>query len=60
MFAACRNSQSGPPLTNRITGVYSSGGKESLKQANFPEQYKHFEGKKRYSDWRFVCAPLQG
>jgi type II secretory pathway pseudopilin PulG len=48
------------PLSNRITGVYSASEKEPIKQANFPEQYKDFEGKKRYSDWRFVYAPPQG
>ena len=34
------------PLTNRITGVYTSSGKEPLKEANFPEQHKDFEGEK--------------
>jgi type II secretory pathway pseudopilin PulG len=48
------------PLSNRVTGVYSASEKEPIKQANFPEQYKDFEGKKRYSDWRFVYAPPQG
>jgi type II secretory pathway pseudopilin PulG len=43
-----------------IIGVCSKSEKEPLKQANFPEQYRDFEGKKRYGDWRFVYAPLQG
>ncbi len=47
------------PLSNRITGVYSPSKKEPLKQANFPEQFKDFEGKKRYGDWRFVYIPQQ-
>ncbi len=47
------------PFSNRITGVYSSSKKEPLKQANFPEQFKDFEGKKRYGDWRFVYVPQQ-
>jgi type II secretory pathway pseudopilin PulG len=44
---------------NRITGVYSSSGKEPLKQGNFPDQYKDFEGKKKYSEWKFMFTPQQ-
>ena len=45
---------------NRITGVYSSSNKEPLKQSNFPTNppyFKDFEGKKKYSEWRFVYSP---
>ena len=45
---------------NRITGVYSSSDKEPLKQGNFPDQYKDFEGKKKYSEWKFMFTPQQG
>jgi type II secretory pathway pseudopilin PulG len=44
---------------NRITGVYSSSDKEPLKQGNFPDQYKEFEGKKKYSEWKFMSKPGQ-
>ncbi len=44
---------------NRITGVYSSSDKEPLKQGNFPDQYKDFEGKKKYSEWKFLYTPQQ-
>lgn len=40
-----------------IKGVYSKSGKEPLKKGNFPLQYKSFENKKRYSDWKFVYEP---
>jgi len=43
-----------------IIGVCSRSDKEPLKQAEFPEEYKDFEGKKSYSDWKFVStAPQQ-
>ncbi len=45
------------PLTNRITGVHSPSEKEPLKKANFPEQYKDFEEKAKYSEWQFVSKP---
>ena len=38
----------------RIIGVNSPSDKEPLKQANFSEQDKDFEGKKKYSEWKFV------
>ena len=47
-------------VTRRITGVNSPSDKEPLKQANFPEQDKDFEGKKKYSDWRFTYTPQPG
>lgn len=40
--------------TNRIIGIHSPSEKEPLKQANFPEQDKDFEGKTKYSEWEFV------
>lgn len=39
---------------NRITGVYSPSEKEPLKQGNFPEAYKDFENKEKYSEWKFI------
>lgn len=44
---------------NRITGVYSASDKEPIKQANFPDQYRDFEGKKKYSEWKFMHLPQQ-
>lgn len=44
-------------LSKRITGVCSSSDKEPLKQGNFPEKYPDFEGKKKYSEWKFQFLP---
>lgn len=44
-------------MTRRVIGVNSPSDREPLKQANFLEQYKDFEGKKKYSEWRFVYTP---
>jgi type II secretory pathway pseudopilin PulG len=44
-------------LTNGIVGVFSPSKKVPLKQANFPDQDKEFEGKKSYNEWRFVYTP---
>jgi len=40
-------------LDKRIRGVHSSSDKTPFKQGNFPELYKDFEGKGKYSDWEF-------
>jgi len=40
-------------LSKRIVGVHSSSDKEPLKQGNFQEKNKDFEGKKKYSEWIF-------
>jgi type II secretory pathway pseudopilin PulG len=37
-----------------IVGVHSTSDAEPLKQAGFPDEYKHFEGKKKYSEWAFL------
>src|SRR6266568_779545 len=37
-----------------IIGVSSASEAEPLKQANFPEEFKDFEGKKKYSEWQFA------
>jgi len=42
---------------NRITGVFSTSKKEPLKKADFPDQYKDFENKALYSDWKFLFTP---
>ncbi len=44
-------------IGDRIKGVYSKSDEEPLKQANFPDDYKFFEGKKKYSEWVFVFTP---
>ncbi len=41
----------------RLIGVHSPSDKEPLKQSNFPEEYKDFEGKKKYSEWKFTYQP---
>jgi type II secretory pathway pseudopilin PulG len=48
------------PVTRRITGVNSPSDKEPLKQADFPEEDKDFEGRKKYSEWMFVYTPPPG
>jgi len=45
---------------NRIIGVYSKSDKQPLKVKGFPEQYRSFEGKLMYSDWKFVYSPTAG
>lgn len=43
-----------PDPIQGIYGVASRSGEKPLKQANFPEIIKEFEGKEKYSDWQFV------
>lgn len=40
-----------------VIGVASASGEEPIKQANFPDEFKDFEGKTKYSDWKFVIKP---
>jgi type II secretory pathway pseudopilin PulG len=43
--------------TSGIIGVFSSissSQKKPIKQANFPAGLEDFEGKTRYSDWKFI------
>ncbi len=40
-----------------IKGVFSRSQKEPIKKAGFPEEYKSFENKKKYSEWKFVYEP---
>ena len=40
-----------------ITGIYSLSNGEPIKTRGFDEVDKDFEGKSRYSDWRFVYTP---
>jgi type II secretory pathway pseudopilin PulG len=42
---------------NAIKGVYSKSDKTPLKQTDFPEELKDFEGKTRYSEWQFIKEP---
>lgn len=37
-----------------IIGVASTSNDAPIKQANFPDEFKDFEGKTKYSDWKFV------
>jgi len=46
--------------TGGIIGVFStisSSRKQPIKQANFPTGLEEFEGKTRYSEWKFVYQP---
>lgn len=42
---------------NRIIGVKSKSNKKPLKQGNFPDMYKDFENKQKYSEWEFKLGP---
>ena len=42
---------------NTIKGVYSKSEKTPIKQADFPEELKDFEGKTKYSEWQFIMVP---
>jgi type II secretory pathway pseudopilin PulG len=44
---------------DRIKGVYSKSEGEPLKKGNFPDDYKFFEGKTKYSEWVFEFTPQQ-
>ena len=43
----------------RIKGVFSTSSESPLKQSGFPEKFKSFEKKKKYSQWKFVYEPGQ-
>jgi type II secretory pathway pseudopilin PulG len=43
-----------PDPVQGIYGVASTSNEEPLKQGNFPEIIKSFEGKKKYSEWEFI------
>jgi type II secretory pathway pseudopilin PulG len=43
--------------TRRIIGVRSASDKEPFKKIDFPEEYKDFLGKKKYSEWLFMFKP---
>ncbi len=45
--------------TRGIIGVASSSDAEPLRKGGFPEEFKEFEGKTKYSEWQFVYKPLQ-
>ena len=44
---------------NRITGVYSKSDATPLKQTGFDEVNKEFEGKQKYSEWKFEYLPQE-
>ena len=46
-------------LSRRILGFHSPSDKQPLKQGNFPDPYREFEGKQRYSEWVFLFRPDQ-
>jgi type II secretory pathway pseudopilin PulG len=46
--------------TNRIMGVRSSSDKTPLKQSDFPDIYKKFTYKSKYSEWEFVSTIAAG
>ncbi len=44
---------------NRIIGVHSASEKKPIRQGSFPEEYREFEGKSKYSEWEFkFVTPL--
>jgi type II secretory pathway pseudopilin PulG len=43
---------------NGIMGVYSLGGGEPFKQANFRLKDVEFEHKQSYADWKFTVRPV--
>ncbi|HZR47257.1 MAG TPA: type II secretion system protein [Candidatus Manganitrophaceae bacterium] len=43
--------------SGRVKGVHSASEEAPLKRANFPEEFKSFEGKKKYSEWVFESKP---
>jgi type II secretory pathway pseudopilin PulG len=43
-----------PDPIQGIYGVASTSNEKPLKQGNFPDVLKDFEGKEKYSDWQFV------
>lgn len=46
--------------TRGVSGVNSPSEQEPLKKKDFPEEYKAFEGKTKYKDWKFEYNPQQG
>ncbi len=45
--------------SGRVKGVRSASEDVPLKKANFPEELKSFEEKKKYSEWLFEYNPQQ-
>ena len=48
-----------PAPDGGIMGVYSLSEDRPLKRKNFTEENSEFEGKKKYSEWRFIYRPVQ-
>ncbi len=48
-----------PAQGGRITGVYSRSDSQPLRQSGFSEEDKDFEGKTKYSEWKFLFVPSQ-
>lgn len=44
-------------INGRLAGVHSASDAEPLKKHNFPADFSRFEGRTRYSDWRFEFDP---
>lgn len=47
-------------LSKRIIGFNSPSDQEPLRRGNFPDQYKEFAKKEKYSEWQFIFLPRQG
>ncbi|OGW37683.1 MAG: hypothetical protein A2010_03540 [Nitrospirae bacterium GWD2_57_9] len=45
--------------TRGIIGMHSPSEKEPLQKKNFPDPYREFEGKTKYSEWLFQALPQQ-
>jgi len=46
---------------NGIVGVKSGSDKKPIRQKNFPDLYREFEGKEKYSEWEFkYLSPTTG
>ncbi len=43
--------------SGRVKGVHSASEETPLKTAHFPDEFKLFEGKKKYSEWVFESRP---
>lgn len=41
----------------RIVGIHSLSSGEPIKVAGFDPEEAHFEGARRYSEWRFIVGP---
>lgn len=47
-------------VNGRIMGVFSKSKQHPIKQTNFSQDDREFEGKETYSDWIFIYKPKYG